>query len=186
MRAAGRNAQPPGEGLGDGLGDRSRRLMSGTWLWKDLEGQEDLVEPSSTPSPVGRRIASRIPPGQDHARGGAQSTQQTHTLKHPSQSKRSITSFSAQKFANTAWAFAMASQRDANTAWALRCENSSPGCGYRSSIKSHLGSSWSDPGAAADSGPPRRWRDAAKTPHQGAPGPPNIKRITTKNIQYVL
>ena len=61
----------------------------------------------------GRRIASRIPLGQDHARGGAQSTQQTHTLKHPSQSKRSITSFSAQKFANTAWAFAMASQRDA-------------------------------------------------------------------------
>ena len=36
--AAGRNAQPPGEGLGEGLGDRSRRLISGTWLWKDPEG----------------------------------------------------------------------------------------------------------------------------------------------------
>ena len=32
--SARRNAQPPGEGLGEG----SRRLMSGTWLWKDPEG----------------------------------------------------------------------------------------------------------------------------------------------------
>ena len=38
VESARRNVQPLGEGLGEG----SRRMMSGTWLWKDLEGQEDL------------------------------------------------------------------------------------------------------------------------------------------------
>ena len=41
--------------------------MSGTLLWKDLEGQEDLVEPFSTPSPDGRRIVEGgafVPPRQ--------------------------------------------------------------------------------------------------------------------------
>ena len=46
------------------------------------EESEEVVGDSARPChPVcdrGRRIASRIPPGQDHARGGAQSTQQTH------------------------------------------------------------------------------------------------------------
>ena len=44
-------------------------LMSGTWLWKIGPRRQagrtrrPGIEQSSTPSPVGRRIASRIPPG---------------------------------------------------------------------------------------------------------------------------
>ena len=68
--AAGRNAQPLGEGLGEGLGDRSRRLMSGTWLWKDPEGQEDL-DPTiqhAVPSWAADRFAHSAGPGQDYRR----------------------------------------------------------------------------------------------------------------------
>ena len=48
-----------GEDLGGGSPDvqTPRTFESRTWSKKmDLEGQEDLVEPFSTPSPVGRRI----------------------------------------------------------------------------------------------------------------------------------
>ena len=41
------------------------------------------------------------------------------------------------------------------------------GGGPLSSIKSHLGASWSDMGAATDSGPPRRRRSVAKNPALG-------------------
>ena len=66
MRAAGRNAQPPGEGLGEG----SRRVMSGTLLWKDLEAQEDLdrIIQHAVPGWAADRFAHSAGPGQEYCR----------------------------------------------------------------------------------------------------------------------
>ena len=53
----------PGGGLRRGKTDvqAPRTFESRTWSKKmDLEGQEDLVEPFSTPSPVGRRIEAPL------------------------------------------------------------------------------------------------------------------------------
>ena len=65
VESARRNAQPPGEGLGEGLGDRSRRLMSGTWLWKDPEGtrRPGSNHPARRPRWAADRFAHSAGPG---------------------------------------------------------------------------------------------------------------------------
>ena len=177
--SAQRNAQPPGEGWGEG----SRRLMSGTWLWKDPEGlrRPGFNDSARRPQLGGgslrafRRAILRIKRSMDRLVGwpGGKWIAKIDTKIDPkSMPNRWISELDhngvKKSHLRASWGI-LGVATDSGPPRRRRGAAEIPprGDGYRSSKKSHLRASWGVLGAATDSGPPRRRRGAAKIPPRG-------------------